>query len=188
MPGLTEEAVGALTPVPEAPAGPRRIISRCAPASAERPGPCAIVMDACRHLADDDPLPAEGQVTVSRTRWRAEQAALVARGDVGVRFESDQDPLEDQPLVLALPLIALDFPKFADGRPYSFARKLRRLGFTGQLRATGDVLRDQLLYMWRCGFDAFEVRADKSIEDALAAFDEFSVDYQPNTPRRVGLA
>ncbi len=179
MPGLTEEATATRSPVPEAPAGPRRIITR----GVEQPG--AIVLDTLRHLADHEPLPSEGRVTVSCTRWRADPA-LVTRGDVGVRFESDQDPFEDQELVLTLPLIALDFPRFADGRAYSYARKLRRLGFKGELRATGDVLRDQLLYMWRCGFDAFEVRADKSIEDALAAFDEFSVDYQPNTPRRVG--
>lgn len=138
-----------------------------------------IVEDTYTHLTDDAPVPA-GPFTVSRARWLAEGL----RG-CGVRYASDEDPMQDQG-VLDLPLIVFHFPIFSDGRPLSHARKLRRRGYRGQIRATGDVLRDQILYMWRCGFDAFEVRADKSIEDALAAFGEFSVDYQPNTPRRAG--
>lgn len=146
----------------------------------------AIVVDPWIHLADGDPLPEAGDVSVSRGRWRADAAALAAHpGQVGVRFGADEDPTLDLPDLLALPLVALDFPKFTDGRAYSYAQRLRkRFGYAGQLRATGDVLRDQLLYMWRCGFDAFEVRADKPLEDALAAFAEFSVDYQASPPRR----
>ncbi|MFX7739746.1 DUF934 domain-containing protein, partial [Acinetobacter baumannii] len=72
-------------------------------------------------------------------------------------------------------VVAVDFPKFADGRGYSIAYNLRaRLGYTGELRAIGDVLRDQLFYMQRVGFDAFAVRADKNIHDAVKGLTDFS--------------
>ena len=75
--------------------------------------------------------------------------------------------------------MAVDFPVFRDGRGYSTAFLLRqRLGFTRELRAIGDVLRDQVDFMRRCGFDAYAVRADKNIEDALNGFGEISVRYQ----------
>ncbi len=77
-------------------------------------------------------------------------------------------------------VVALEFPKFADGRAYSQARLLReRYGYRGEIRAVGDVLRDQLLFMARSGFDAFALRADRALEEALAAFAEFSESYQP---------
>jgi uncharacterized protein (DUF934 family) len=78
-----------------------------------------------------------------------------------------------------LALIAVDFPSFRDGRGYSIGYLLRtRYGWQGELRAIGDVLRDQLNYMRRCGFDAFAVRADKDIDDALKGFSRYSVQYQ----------
>ncbi|MCB9548375.1 MAG: DUF934 domain-containing protein [Myxococcales bacterium] len=142
-----------------------------------------IVEDAWTHVADDAPLPA-GPAIVSRERWLAGDAA--GHAPLGVLYQPDEDPLADVDRLGELALIAFAFPAFSDGRPLSRARKLRQIvGFTGQIRAVGDVLRDQILYMWRCGFDAFEVRADKSLEDALAAFAEFSVDYQASTPRRL---
>ncbi|MEK6293743.1 MAG: DUF934 domain-containing protein, partial [Paraburkholderia tropica] len=76
-------------------------------------------------------------------------------------------------------LIAIDFPVFRDGRGYSIARLLReRYGYKGEIRAIGDVLRDQLRFYERCGFDAYALRADKDIHDALKAFTEFTVQYQ----------
>lgn len=146
----------------------------------------AIIDDPWTHVADDAALPAEGHIIVGRDRWIAERDVLNARsGKVGVRYASTEDPTADAADLAAVPLIALDFPKFTDGRSYSYAQVLRtRHGYRGELRATGDVLRDQLRYMWRCGFDAFEVRADKSIEDALHAFDEFTIDYQHSPPNR----
>lgn len=139
-----------------------------------------IVEDRWQHAADDADLPA-GPVIVSLARWRRERKALLERGEpVGVRLPntaSVADLAEDLPL---LDLVALEFPKFADGRAYSQARLLReRHGYRGQIRAVGDVLRDQLLFMARCGFDAFELRADRDPEDALAAFGEFTDSYQP---------
>ncbi|PUA19311.1 DUF934 domain-containing protein [Glaciimonas sp. PCH181] len=78
-----------------------------------------------------------------------------------------------------LDLIAVDFPSFRDGRGYSIAYLLRsRYGWKGELRAIGDVLRDQLNYMRRCGFDAFAIRSDKNIHDALKSFSRYSVQYQ----------
>ena len=78
-----------------------------------------------------------------------------------------------------LALIAVDFPKFSDGRGYSIARLLReRYGFEGELRAIGDVLRDQLYYLRQCGFNAFAVRADRDVEAALRGLADFSDGYQ----------
>ena len=79
---------------------------------------------------------------------------------------------------VGLPLIALEFPSFRDGRAYSQAYLLRtRLGWQGELRAVGDVLRDQLSHMRQCGFDAFAVREDKSATDALKGLNGISVLY-----------
>ncbi|HEX7025873.1 MAG TPA: DUF934 domain-containing protein, partial [Gammaproteobacteria bacterium] len=77
-------------------------------------------------------------------------------------------------------LVAVRFPEFRDGRGYSYARLLReRYGFKGEIRAVGNVLRDQLFYMERCGINAFEVQEDRDINDALKAFYELTVRYQP---------
>ena len=141
----------------------------------------AIVEDQWVHLDDEAPL-VDGDVTVSWQRWQAERDTLRARrGDLGVRIEGDT-PIEDVAGDLEhFRMIALHFPAFKDGRCLSQARILRqRYGYAGELRAVGDVLRDQLAYMERVGIDAFEVREDRSIEDALNAFTEFSAHYQVN--------
>ena len=85
-------------------------------------------------------------------------------------------------------VIAVDFPKFSDGRSYSIAYNLRvRLGYTGELRAIGDVLRDQLFYMQRVGFDAFEPRPDRKIEDAIKGLSDFSEFYQKSVDQKLPL-
>jgi uncharacterized protein (DUF934 family) len=139
-----------------------------------------IVEDHWQAVGEEDELPV-GAVIVPLTRWRRERVELLTRGEpLGVRLPNTADVAElvaDLPL---LDLVALEFPKFSDGRAYSQARLLReRHGYRGEIRAVGDVLRDQLFFMVRSGFDAFELRADRSLEDALAAFDEFSTSYQP---------
>ena len=92
-------------------------------------------------------------------------------------LSSRAESLKDD--VAFLPLIAIDFPTFADGRGYSIAYQLRaRLGYKGELRAIGDVLRDQLFYMARVGFNAFATREDRSIDDALKGLTDFSEAYQ----------
>lgn len=139
-----------------------------------------IVTDHWRHLADDEPLP-EGPVSVSLARWQAEREALLSRFDrVGLRLKNDDDLKEIVGDLSHFALIALEFPVFKDGRAFSQARLLReRYGYRGELRAIGDVLRDQLFFMQRVGIDAYELRADRDLEDALEAFAEFTVTYQP---------
>lgn len=147
---------------------------------APRGGTPAVVDDDCLHLADDEALPTDGPVTVSWDRWQAERAALVARGDAGVRLPNDVEPADAAPLLDGAARVAIPFPHFKDGRGYSLARLLReRFGYRGELRAVGDVLRDQLQAMRRCGFDAFEMKAGKDPHDGLRAFTEFDVTYQP---------
>jgi uncharacterized protein (DUF934 family) len=141
-----------------------------------------IVQDGWIHVRDDAELPANGDVIVTLDRWKREREALLARkgGQLGVRLQSDQLAPEVGPDAAHFAVIALEFPNFRDGRCYSTARILReRYQYRGELRAVGDVLRDQLFYMARCGFTAFELRPGKDIVGALAAFDDFSVTYQP---------
>ena len=119
--------------------------------------------------------------------WQA-RPALHGRSDVGVWFASDERPEVLKGVVNQLPVIAVDFPKFADGRGYSIAYNLRaRLGYTGELRAIGDVLRDQLFYMQRVGFDAFATRPDRNIHDALKGLSDFSETYQQSWDRKSPL-
>lgn len=117
----------------------------------------AFVEDTWRVVGDDEPLPIAGRAIVSLKRWRADQASLAASGvPVGIRLEAGEQP-EPADDIARLDVIALPFPKFSDGRSYSTARRLREAGFKGELRATGDVLLDQLPLMLRAGFDAFEI-------------------------------
>lgn len=140
-----------------------------------------IVTSGWVHLPDAEPLPAERvDVTVSLPRFVAEQDALQTHpGRVGVRLRPEDDVEPQLPALLELPLLAIEFPRFTDGRGYSLGRLLReRHGYRGELRAVGNVLRDQLFYMHRCGFDAFELQPGKSVTEALEAFAELSVRYQ----------
>ena len=139
-----------------------------------------IVEDRWRYVADDAELP-DGPAIVSLARWSRERALLLERGEpIGVRLPNTTNVANLAADLPVLEVIALEFPKFADGRAYSQARLLReRYSYRGEIRAVGDVLRDQLLFMARSGFDAFELRADRDPDDALEAFGEFSESYQP---------
>jgi uncharacterized protein (DUF934 family) len=129
-----------------------------------------------------------GKVIVPLTVWQAQRTALQSRADVGVWIASDQRPETLKDDVAKLPVIAVDFPKFADGRGYSIAYNLRaRLGFEGELRAIGDVLRDQLFYMQRVGFNAFATRPDRNIHDALKGLTDFSDAYQTSWDQKTPL-
>ena len=120
-----------------------------------------------------------GRVVVPLALWLERHAALIARGDVGVWLASADDPSSIAPWLQQLPVVAVDFPKFTDGRGYSVAYLLRsRFGYRGELRAIGDVLPDQLFFMHRVGFDAFAVRPDKDIRQALHSLQPFSDAYQ----------
>jgi len=138
-----------------------------------------------REAKTRDDVPAGVAAIVPLPLWRNERAALLARGDVGVWLAPTDDPLALADDVTTLPLIAVDFPKFTDGRGYSIARLLRdRLGYRGELRAIGDVLRDQLFALSQCGFDAFALRADRDATEALASFDDFDSVYTSTTKTR----
>jgi uncharacterized protein (DUF934 family) len=119
----------------------------------------------------------EGPLILPLARW------LIRRIDHNLALDAvwlgPDDEVESlKPWLNVLPLIALDFPSFRDGRAYSQAYLLRtRFGWQGELRAIGDVLRDQLSHMRQCGFDAFAVREDKSVEDALKGLAGMSVLY-----------
>jgi uncharacterized protein (DUF934 family) len=111
--------------------------------------------------------------------WIEHHADLASRDDIGVWLAPDEDPARLSAWLEGLPLIAVDFPKFTDGRGYSSAFLLRsRLGYKGELRAIGEVLPDQLFYLWRVGFNAFAVRPDKDIRKALQSLKPFSDAYQ----------
>ena len=124
-------------------------------------------------LPNDNPI-------VPLAVWLARRDELLARQrPVGVWLDSQEGPETIAGDIERFSVIAVNFPKFADGRGYSTARLLReRHGYTGELRAIGDVLQDLLYYMKRCGFDAYAVRADKDIAAALAGLDDFSESYQ----------
>ncbi|GAB7126511.1 DUF934 domain-containing protein [Silvimonas sp. JCM 19000] len=133
-------------------------------------------------------LPAAGRVIVPLKQWLAQRDALKARGEVGVWLASDEEAEAIADDIDQLALIALDFPAFIDGRNYSNARLLRdRFGYKGELRAIGDVFKDVILYMKRCGFDAFAVRADKDIHEALKGLDDFTEYYQAATDEPLPL-
>jgi uncharacterized protein (DUF934 family) len=132
-----------------------------------------------RPSADGPVVVPSGRVIVPLAQWLDQQAGLAARGEVGVWLAGTDDPAKLASSLPALSLIAIDFPKFTDGRGYSIAYLLRsRFGYRGELRAIGDVLPDQLFYMKRVGFDAFAVRADKDIRQALRSLRPFTDVYQ----------
>ena len=144
-----------------------------------------VVKDHWIHLSDGESATTT-KFIVSLTRWKEEGRDLLAKGhNVGVRLEATDDARELADDVPELELIALNFEKFTDGRSYSHARILREhLGYRGELRAVGDVLRDQLFIMARCGINAFEMRSDQNPEESLRAFETFSVRYQAAADQR----
>jgi len=123
-------------------------------------------------------FPPGGPLLVSLGQWQARRAELAGRR-LGLRLRSDQSPAAVAGDMAAFELIALEFPAFRDGRAYSHARLLReRHGFAGELRAVGDVLLEQLHYMQRCGFNAFEIDSADPLRDWQLAAGDHSVWYQ----------
>ena len=125
------------------------------------------------------PLP-DGAIVVPLALWKAQRGVLLGRGTpVGVWLEPDDEPGELAGDLHAIPLIAVQFPRFTDGRGYSTASLLRRrYGFTGELRAFGDVGRDQLFYLKRVGFDSFALAPHRDPDAALASLDDFTLNHQ----------
>ena len=145
------------------------------------------VQDPWIGVPDDVELPSNGPIIVSLSRWQNERDALSGRSDpIGIRLASHEAASDIASGLNRIALVALEFPTFRDGRAYSTARLLReRYGFAGELRAVGNVLRDQLLFMHRCGFDAFEIASEDAVESWQKAMEEFSVWYQPASDKRV---
>ncbi len=142
--------------------------------------------------ADDGglpPLPPVGDIIVPLALWRAERDTLRLRaGRIGVWLDGHEDPALIAEDLLLFGVVAVNFPKFTDGRGYSIARLLRdRYGYRGELRAIGDVQRDQLFYLARCGFNAFALRAGEDPRAALSAFGDFSDAYQNSVERPLPL-
>lgn len=131
----------------------------------------------------------DGKVIVPLAVWLAQQDVLRSRlPHIGVWFASDARPEVLAGALDQFEVVAVDFPKFTDGRGYSIAYNLRaRLGFKGEVRAIGDVLRDQLFSMKRVGFDAYAPRPDRSIHDALKGLSDFSETYQASWDEKIPL-
>jgi len=134
-----------------------------------------IIDDDIRHLADDE-APVPGRFTVSFERWQAEKAGLAA---AGVRLR-DKNAVADIAADLPrLALVVVEFPALADGRGFSHARLLRdRYGYTGEIRARGGFIRDQVYFLSRVGVNAFEPAEGTRLEALLPALGEFTVNYQ----------
>jgi uncharacterized protein (DUF934 family) len=126
-------------------------------------------------------IPPAGPVIVSLDQWKAHRDELLKRGTpLGIRLHSDQPPELIAADLSHFAVIALEFPKFRDGRAYSYARLLReRYGFEGELRAVGEVLLEQLFFMLRTGFDVFDIQSADPLKDYRTALGDFSVWYQP---------
>ena len=135
---------------------------------------------------DDEAALPDGPVLVSLARFRRERDALLARNTaIGVRLKSDENPELLGEDVNRLSLIALEFPKFRDGRAFSWARMLRtRLGFTGEIRAVGDFLYDQIAHQKRTGFNAWQLPGHLSEADFHRALSEMTDVYQPSADGR----
>jgi uncharacterized protein (DUF934 family) len=144
-----------------------------------------IAGDPFAHVADGAELP-QGCVLVSAARFLEDPEALLKRGKVGVIWLNSRDVDDLVPYLDRLAAVALVFPTFRDGRAYSQARLLReRFLYRGELRATGQVLRDQFVFMLRAGFDAFEVKKLADAEVFAQTTSRYSVFYQPTGDGRV---
>ena len=146
-----------------------------------------ITTDLFVHVADGAELPGDGAILVSAARFLEDpEAVLKHAGKVGVVWPNNRDLDDLVPYLDRLAAVALVFPSFRDGRAYSQARLLReRHGYDGEMRATGQVLRDQFVFMSRAGFDAFEVKKDADADAFAATVKRYSVFYQPTGDGRV---
>ena len=143
----------------------------------------AFAENAWTTLADDAPAPSSGAILVSLARWRSEKEALGERRDaVGVEIVAGKDAQEHLRDVADRPLVALRFDKFGDGRAFSYAILLReRHGFAGELRASGDVLLDEIPLMLRCGFTSLEIVNEPTLRALREGrLPRFARAYQPS--------
>ena len=134
-------------------------------------------------------IPSGGDVIVPLALWQERRGELLSRpGRLGVWLDSHEDPAEIAPDLRLFGVVAVNFPKFVDGRGYSIGRLLReRYGYKGELRAVGDIFRDQLFFLSSCGFNAYALRDGEDPHEALKAFGDFSEAYQTSVERPVPL-
>ena len=146
-----------------------------------------VVEDSFRRVLDDAPVPDAEPVLLPAERLLADARDLAWRAaPTGVIWPNDRRIAELVTCLDWLALVALVFPTFRDGRAYSQARILReQYGFRGELRATGQVLRDQLLFLHRAGFDVFEVSKDEDAAHFAQVLERYSVFYQPTGDGRI---
>ena len=147
-----------------------------------------ITTDLFVHVADGVELPGDdGAVLIPAARFLEDPEALLKRaGKVGVIWPNNRDVDDVVPYLDRLAVVALVFPTFRDGRAYSQARLLReRFLYRGELRATGQVLRDQFVFMLRAGFDAFKVKKQADAEAFAQTVQRYSVFYQPTGDGRI---
>jgi uncharacterized protein (DUF934 family) len=146
-----------------------------------------IADDSFVKLAVDTPLPEGGDILVPAERFLGDADALLGRGGkIGVIWPNNRDIAELVPYLGRIAVVALVFPSFRDGRAYSQARLLReRYNYRSELRATGQVLRDQFVFMLRAGFDSFEVKKQADAEAFMATAKRYSVFYQPTGDGRI---
>ena len=149
----------------------------------------AFAADPFEHIADDAALPAQGGALVSLTRFRKDRDVLLTRNaPLGVHLKAGESPEELGDDVHRLSMVAIEFAKFRDGRGFSWARMLRtRLNFVGEVRATGDFLYDQIFYLQRTGFDAFEVPDGFTLDAFNRALGEMSLVYQPSADAKKSI-
>ena len=149
-----------------------------------------VVEDRYVRILDEVPIPDGVPVILPAARFLADADAIVSReAPTGVLWSNNRRVAELVPHLDRLALVALEFPKFRDGRAYSQARLLRETyGFRGELRATGDVLRDQFMFLLRAGFDAFEVKKDADAAAFASEIARHSVFYQPTGDGRAAAS
>ena len=149
-----------------------------------------VVTDSWNYINPEEThIPTQGNIIVPLILWQQHREELLKHtGQLGIQLLGENEPEDILADLEKFSLIAIHFPTFMDGRGYSLARILRdRYGFKGELRATGDVLRDQLFYLNRCGFDAFEISDNTSAENFIAGFDDFDATYQAATDNALPL-
>lgn len=149
----------------------------------------AVIDDNWQLVREESALINSGKLIISLPLWLAHKETLKNRQtEIGLLLTSSDEPESIKNELSYFALIAIEFPLFSDGRGYTIARLLReRYNFTGEIRAVGDVLQDQLFYMKRCGFNAFAIREDKNIQAALKSLNDFSNSYQAGVDQPLPL-
>ncbi|MCB1703394.1 MAG: DUF934 domain-containing protein [Halioglobus sp.] len=133
----------------------------------------AVIDDRWQPIDLDSDAPRAGQIA-SLEQW----LNLADKAGTGVQLEPAEEPDTLFPHLHEIALIVINFPVFTDGRGFSYARRLREHGYRGELRAGGHFIRDQLTYLRRCGFDAFQMADESGLEAALASLSDFTEFYQ----------